>query len=95
MTKAEIVRRICEKNGISNSDAINIVETTFEVIKASLERGEKIKISKFGNFSVRGKNERRGRNPITGAEIFIAARKVVTFSPSPAMKNALNNIASD
>ena len=86
MTKAEIVSRICEKNRISNSDAANIVEATFEVIKAALERGENVKLTNFGQFAIRAKNTRRGRNLHTGAEIVIPAHKIVTFSAGPALK---------
>ena len=90
MTKAEIIARISDKNGLSRIDATNIVEATFEIIKASLERSQKVKIINFGNFAVRSKRERRGRNPKTGADIVIPAHKVLTFTPSPAMKKALN-----
>ena len=66
------------------------VETVFDTIKETLERGEKIKISGFGNFVVRDKNARAGRNPQTGQEITISARRVLTFKPSQVLKNALN-----
>jgi integration host factor subunit alpha len=92
MNKAEIVSRICEKNGISDTDASNIVEATFEIIKASLGRGENVRITHFGNFAVRTKNPRAGRNPRTGEEIVIPKRNVLGFSASPAMKKA--NVAS-
>lgn len=88
MNKAEIVIRVTEKT--SRQDVSNIIEATFEIIKGSLQRGEKVKIKNFGNFSVHAKNERRGRNPYTGAKIVIPAHKVVTFSPSPAMKKTIN-----
>ena len=92
MTKAEIVARISEKNGLSRIDATNFVEATFEIIKASLERGEKVKIKNFGRFVVRTKRERRGRNPTTGADIVIPAHRVLTFKPGPAMKKTVNNM---
>ena len=92
MTKAEIVAQISEKNGLSRTDATNIVEATFEIIKASLERGEKVKIKNFGSFAVRTKRERRGRNPTTGADIVIPAHRVLTFKPGPAMKKTVNNM---
>ena len=92
MTKAEIVARISEKNGLSRIDATNFVEATFEIIKASLERGEKVKIKNFGSFAVRTKRERRGRNPTTGADIVIPAHRVLTFKPGPAMKKTVNNM---
>ena len=94
MNKAEIVSRICEKNGISGTDATNILEAMFEIIKASLGRGEKVKITHFGNFTVRTKNPRTVRNPRTGEEIVISERKVLRFSPSPAMKKAVNVASS-
>ena len=92
MTKAEIVARISEKNGLSRIDATNFVKATFETIKASLERGEKVKIKNFGSFAVRTKRERRGRSPTTGADIVIPAHRVLTFKPGPAMKKTVNNM---
>ena len=68
----------------------DIVETVFDTIKTTLERGEKIKIPGFGNFVVRDKNSRTGRNPQTGQEITITARRVLTFKPSQVLKNSLN-----
>ena len=92
MTKAEIVAQISEKNGLSKTDATNIVEATFEIIKVSLERGEKVKIKNFGSFAVRTKRERRGRSPKTGADIVIPAHRVLTFKPGPAMKKTVNTM---
>jgi integration host factor subunit alpha len=66
------------------------VELVFETIKSNLENGERVKISRFGNFVVRQKRTRRGRNPQTGSEIEISARKVLTFKASPVLKKALN-----
>ena len=62
MTKADIITRICEKAHVSKDDVTNAVEGMFEIIKVSLERGEKVKIKNFGSFAVRTKRERRGRN---------------------------------
>jgi len=95
LTKADIVSRICKRNEISMTDAVNVVEAAFEVIKASLERGETVKIKNFGKFSVRSKDERRGRNPLTGAEISIPAHKTLIFKASPEIKKIVNNTASD
>jgi integration host factor subunit alpha len=95
MTKAEMVTRICEKAHVSKDDATNLVEGTFEIIKASLERGEPVKISGFGNFVVRTKHPRRGRNPTTGSEIVIPGRKVLTFKASPLMKKTVATTQSD
>ena len=94
MTKADIVENVYEKvGGFSKKEAAEIVETVFDTIKETLERGEKIKISGFGNFVVRDKNSRVGRNPQTGKEITISARRVLTFKPSQVLKNALNGEA--
>jgi len=90
MTKAEIIESVYEKVGLSKKEANTIVELVFETIKSNLEKGEKVKISRFGNFVVRKKRNRRGRNPQTGSEIEITARKVLTFKASPVLKKALN-----
>lgn len=92
MTKADIIETVYEKvGGFSKKEAAEIVETVFDTIKETLEKGEKIKISGFGNFVVRDKKERVGRNPQTGEEITISARRVLTFKPSQVLKNALNS----
>ena len=91
MTKADIVESVYEKlGGFSKKESAEIVEMVFETMKDTLGKGEKIKISGFGNFVVRRKRERIGRNPQTGEEIKISARKVLTFKPSQVLKNALN-----
>jgi integration host factor subunit alpha len=90
MTKSEIIESVYEKVGLSKKEANTIVELVFETIKSNLENGEKVKISRFGNFVVRQKRNRRGRNPQTGSEIEISARKVLTFKASPVLKKALN-----
>ena len=90
MTKAEIVEQIYEKIGFSNKESADIVELVFDTIKDTLSKGEKIKISGFGNFVVRQKRSRVGRNPQTGETIEITARKVLTFRPSQVLKSALN-----
>jgi integration host factor subunit alpha len=90
MTKADLVESIYERVGFSKKESAEIVELVFEIIKQTLEQGEKIKIAGFGNFVVREKKSRRGRNPQTGQEIRISARKVLTFKPSQVLKNTLN-----
>ena len=90
MTKADIVERIYEKVGFSKKEATDVVESIFEIIKLHLERGEKVKISGFGNFVVNAKHSRKGRNPQTGQEIIISGRRVLTFKPSPVLKKAIN-----
>ena len=90
MTKADIVSAVYEKVGFSKKEAVRVVETIFDVVKEGLERGEKVKISGFGNFVVRSKRARRGRNPQTGDDIEISPRKILTFRPSQVLKNDLN-----
>ena len=91
MTKAEIVEQIYEQVGFSKKESAELVETVFETIKKTLSVGEKVKISGFGNFVVRPKNARKGRNPQTGQEILLEARRVLTFKPSLVLKNILND----
>ncbi len=90
MTKAELVDCIYEKVGISKTESAEIVESIFNILKESLEQGEKIKISGFGTFTVKEKKSRKGRNPQTGEGITISARRVLTFKPSQVLKRALN-----
>jgi integration host factor subunit alpha len=92
MTKAEIVDKVCEQvGGFSKKEAADLVDQVFDTMKVVLESGEKIKISGFGNFVVREKKPRPGRNPQTGQEITIDARRVLTFKPSNVLKDALNS----
>lgn len=90
MTKADIVESIFEKVGFSKKDATDVVELLFEAIKDSLEKGDNVKISGFGNFMIRQKRARRGRNPQTGSDMTITARRVLTFKPSQILKDAVN-----
>lgn len=92
MTKADFVKIICEKMGVALKESTEIVEQIFEIIKETLESGEKIKISGFGNFVVREKRPRKGRIPKTGQEIVISGRRVVTFKPSNVLRKALNRV---
>ena len=75
----------------SKKESAELVETVFDLIKTTLEDGDKIKIAGFGNFVVKEKSDRRGRNPQTGEEITIVARKILTFKPSQVLKSAINN----
>ena len=84
LTKAEMSENLFEKLGVSKRDAKDLVETFFEEVRLSLENGEQVKLSGFGNFDLRDKNQRPGRNPKTGEDIPITARRVVTF---PQAKN--------
>ena len=91
MTKADIVDAVYHKlGGFTKREAAEVVEVVFETIKDTLARGEKLKISGFGNFVVRDKKARTGRNPQTGEEIVISARSVLTFKPSQVLKAELN-----
>ena len=91
MTKAEIVEQIYEQVGFSKKESAELVEKVFETIKETLARGEKVKISVFGKFLIQPKNARKGRNPQTGQEIVLEARRVLTFKPSLVLKNILND----
>ena len=90
MTKADIVEKIYEKVGFSKKESAELVETVFDIMKSTLEGGDKIKIAGFGNFVVKEKANRRGRNPQTGDEIIISARRILTFKPSQVLKASLN-----
>jgi len=90
VTKADIVEHIYERVGFSKKESAELVERVFDIIKDTLARGEKVKISGFGNFVVREKNARKGRNPQTGEEIRLDARRVLTFKPSLVLKTVLN-----
>ena len=91
MTKADLIDAIYEKVGLSKKESTQIVELIFELMRKSLESNQKVKISGFGNFNIRNKNIRRGRNPQTGDEIKISARSVLTFKASPVLKKVLNS----
>ena len=90
MTKADMIKIICEKMGWALKESTEIVEQVFDIMKETLESGEKIKISGFGNFNVRTKRPRKGRNPKSGEEMVISGRKVVTFKPSSILRKVLN-----
>lgn len=91
MTKADIAKKIHEATGLPKKEATSMMEAVFAIMKDSLESGENIKISGFGNLEVKQKNSRRGRNPQTGKSITIEARKVLTFKPSTVLKLAINS----
>ena len=94
MTKADLVEavhaRIETQARISKRESADLVDTVFEGIKVALTQGDKLKISGFGNFVVREKRPRVGRNPRTGQEITITERRVLTFKASQVLKSALN-----
>jgi integration host factor subunit alpha len=86
LTKAELAERLFEELGLNKREAKEIVEMFFEEIRGALERGQQVKLSGFGNFDLRDKKQRPGRNPKTGEEIPITARRVVTFRPGQKLK---------
>ena len=81
LTKADIADRLFNEVGLNKREAKEFVDAYFEIIREALESGENVKLSGFGNFQLREKNQRPGRNPKTGEEIPISARRVVTFRP--------------
>ncbi|WP_271311493.1 integration host factor subunit alpha [Yersinia intermedia] len=87
LTKAEMSEHLFEKLGLSKRDAKDLVELFFEEVRRALENGEQVKQSGFGNFDLRDKNQRPGRNPKTGEDIPITARRVVTFRPGQKLKS--------
>ena len=91
LTKVDIIDAIYEKIGIPKKECIRIVESIFEIIKDDLEKGNDVMISGFGKWTVKAKKKRKGRNPQTGKELMIDARKVVTFKPSHVLKGTVNN----
>ena len=91
LTKAELVRLLFDKVGLNKTEANNFVESFFEEIRAQLEGNESVKLSGFGNFQLRDKASRPGRNPKTLEDATVAARRVVTFHPSPKLKNMVKS----
>ena len=90
MTKSEIIESLCEQTGLPKKECVSAVESTFEIIKDELEKGNAVKVSGFGKWTVNSKRARNGRNPQTGDRMTIDARKVVTFKPSMVLKDSLN-----
>ncbi len=86
LTKADMAEKLFEERGLNKREAKELVELFFEEIRAALENGQHVKLSGFGNFDLRDKNQRPGRNPKTGEEIPISARRVVTFRPGQKLK---------
>jgi len=86
LTKADMAEKLFEELGLNKREAKELVELFFEEIRGALEAGQQVKLSGFGNFDLRDKNERPGRNPKTGEEIPISARRVVTFRPGQKLK---------
>jgi integration host factor subunit alpha len=90
LTKTDIVESIYNQCGISKAKSDKLVETVLETIKSNLESGEDVLLSGFGKFSVRDKSARRGRDPATGKDLILEARRVVTFWCSPVFRAKMN-----
>tara|TARA_B100001996_G_C18301812_1_gene454943 strand:- start:143 stop:445 length:303 start_codon:yes stop_codon:yes gene_type:complete len=95
LTKADLAERLHEELGLNKREVKDIVELFFDEIRTSLESGNQVKISGFGNFDLRDKNQRPGRNPKTGEEIPISARRVVTFRPGQKLKLRVEKYAGN
>ncbi|MBU1192327.1 MAG: integration host factor subunit alpha [Gammaproteobacteria bacterium] len=93
LTKAELAEKLFEELGLNKREAKELVEMFFEEIRLALETGSQVKLSGFGNFDLRDKNRRPGRNPKTGEEIPISARRVVTFRPGQKLKSRVEAYA--
>ena len=90
MNDRVIVEMIAEQNGFAKNKSIELVENLLEIIKRTLESGEDVLVSGFGKFCVKNKGKRRGRNPATGSDLMLSARKVVTFKCSGKLRQKVN-----
>ena len=90
MTKADLVERIQANTGFTKKESAAMMESVFSIMKSTMEAGEKIKIAGFGNFEVKQKKDRKGRNPQTGECITIEARRILSFKPSMLLRQAMN-----
>ena len=93
LTKAEMSERLFDEVGLNKREAKEFVDAYFDVLREALEQGRQVKLSGFGNFDLRRKNQRPGRNPKTGEEIPISARTVVTFRPGQKLKERVEAYA--
>lgn len=95
LTKADMAERLNEELGLNKREAKDIVESFFNEIRHSLASNQQVKLSGFGNFDLRDKSQRPGRNPKTGEEVPISARRVVTFRPGQKLKDRVDNYVSN
>ena len=95
LTKAQMAERLYEEVGLNKREAKEFVDAFFEALREALQQGRQVKLSGFGNFDLRRKNERPGRNPKTGEEIPISARTVVTFRPGQKLKERVETYSPD
>jgi integration host factor subunit alpha len=93
LTKADLVENVA-REGFTKKDSAKIVETLLELIKSTLKAGDEILISGFGKFCVKEKKQRRGRNPATGEDLILDARRVITFKCSPVLTDKINGKSS-
>ncbi len=91
LTKIDIINSICENLDLRKKDCVRIVESVFDIIKEDLDKGNDVMISGFGKWTVNAKKKRKGRNPQTGKEMVIDARRVVTFKASAVLRDAVNS----
>ena len=91
LTRADLAEAVFRKIGLSRTESAQLVEMVLEEICSTIAKGESVKVSSFGSFLVRDKNERVGRNPKTGEEVPIEARRVISFKPSDVLKRYINN----
>jgi integration host factor subunit alpha len=91
LTKDDIVKALSDETGYLRNQSVDLVETLLELFKSKLAAGEDVLISGFGKFCVKTKRERRGRNPATGGDMMLDARKVVTFKCSGQLRDKINN----
>jgi len=89
LTKADIIENVSKK-GFAKKQSTRILDTLLETLKSTVEKGEDVLISGFGKFCVKEKNKRRGRNPATGADLFLNERRIVTFRSSPRLRDRIN-----
>lgn len=90
MNKSELIAKVSESTELSKKDATQAVDAVFQSISEALQNGDKVQLVGFGNFEVRERSARKGRNPQTGEEISIAASKVPAFKPGKALKDGIN-----
>lgn len=95
LTKAELAEALFEELGLNKREAKEFVDHFFEEVRERLEHGEEVKLSGFGNFELRDKSQRPGRNPKTGEEIPISARRVVTFRPGQKLRQRVSEREAD
>lgn len=93
LTKADMAERLYDELGLNKREAKDMVESFFEEVRSSLASNEQVKLSGFGNFDLRDKSQRPGRNPKTGQEVPICARRVVTFRPGQKLKDRVETYA--